>query len=87
MKESTKVQFSRFVEALLKEVHAPPIPGQQPTVTQEGTIKDMVDVMQEYDENMQLRIVLTIINSQLKEGKLNELYWLLRIKFIETQDY
>lgn len=84
MEISTKEQFYKFVEGILDEVSIPPVSEKQSIVTQEGDIKDTFEVLHEYDENMQLRIVLTLISCLVKERKLHDLYWLLRNKYLEN---
>ena len=80
---TTKERFYEFVENILDEVDLPPLTVKQPVVTEEGSIKEMCEVLHEYDENMQLRIVLTLVSCVTKEGKLYDLYWLLRNKYLE----
>ena len=70
MEKSTKEQFFEFVENILDEVNIPPLSGEQPIVTADGNIKEIFEVLHEYDENMQLRVVLAIVNCLIKEGKL-----------------
>ncbi len=86
MEKSTKEQFYEFIENILDEVNIPPPSGKQTIVTPQGNLKDKFEVLHEYDENMQLRIVLTIVSCLTKEGKLQDLYWLLRNKYLENLD-
>lgn len=84
MDNSTKEQFFKFVENVLDEVYLPPLSGQQSVLTPDGNIKEMFELLHEYDENMQLRIILTIVTCLIKEGKLQDLYWLLRNKYLDN---
>lgn len=84
MEKSTKEQFYTFVESILDEINIPPPQGKKIVATQDNTLKDTFKVLHEYDENMQLRIVLTIVSCAAKEGKLQNLYWLLRNNFLEN---
>lgn len=83
---STKEQFYKFLDGMLEEVYPPPQMDKQSVVTPDGNIKEMFEVLHEYDENMQLRVVLTIVSCLTKEGKLQDLYWLLRNKYLENLD-
>jgi len=84
MEKSTKDQFFEFVERILDEVNIPPLSGKQPMVTADGNIKEIFEVLHEYDENMQLRVVLAIVSCLTKEGKLQDVYWVLRNRYLEN---
>jgi len=84
MEKSTKEQFFEFVENILDEVNIPPLSGEQPIVTADGNIKEIFEVLHEYDENMQLRVVLAIVSCLTKEGKLQDVYWVLRNRYLEN---
>ena len=87
MKKSTKEEFYKLLENIMDEVDIPPPPnGEQAVVTPEGKIKELGEILNEYEENMQLRIVLTIVRCLTEEGKLQELYWLLRNKYLDNLD-
>lgn len=83
MSKSTKEQFYQFIDQIMDEVNIPPTLKHAP-VSATGKISNEYENLLEYEENMELRVVLSIVCSLTKEGKLQELYWLLKNKYIEN---
>ena len=81
MEKSTKDQFYNFIDHVMNEVNVPPL-VKKAIVSSDGKISTDYEKLLEYDENMQLRVILSIISSLTKEGKLQELYWYLKNKYI-----
>ena len=83
MEKSTKDQFYIFIDHIMNEVNVPPL-VKKTIVSPDGKISNDYEKLLEYDENMQLRVILSIISSLAKEGKLQELYWYLKNKYIDN---
>ena len=83
MEKSTKDQFYDFIDKIMSEVNVPP-PVKKAFVSPDGKISEDYEKLLEYDDNMHLRVVLSIVSSVAKEGKLQELYWLLKNKYIDN---